>query len=324
MKVPMFDAHCDTITAAMDAGAALRRNRLHVDLERLQAYSPCAQVFAVFLRPKDAPRPERPSFDMPDTPGPVLWSLCQKALSHLHRELEANADLVCLCTDPKQAEAAAEAGKIAAFIAVEGAELLDCSLDNLRTAFAQGVRLVNITWNFPNALSGTAMSSAQAGLTERGREFVLAAQDMGVAIDLSHASERAFWDVVDITKKPILAGHSNAKAICDVPRNLTDDQFRALVKLGGCAGLNLCPDFLGRGRDIEAVVIHAEHFLGLGGEKALCLGADLDGIDAPPKGVKGVEHMGEVYEAMLRRNWSEDLVRDIFYHNLWDALGRML
>ena len=100
---------------------------------------------------------------------------------------------------------------------------------------------------------------------------------------------------------------------------LTED---LLAENDGFCGLNLCTDFLGRGRDIDAVTAHAEHFLSLGMEKNLGLGTDFDGIPETPAGIRGVESMGEVYEAMLRKNWSEDLVRDIFYNNLHDYLRR--
>ncbi len=151
-------------------------------------------------------------------------------------------------------------------------------------------------------------------------------QRLGIAVDMSHSSERTFWDTAEIAQKPILAGHSNSRALCDFPRNLTDDQFRELVRLGGAAGLNLCPDFLQveGDADIEWVIRHCEHFLELGGEKAVCLGGDLDGIGSLPKGMKGIESYGEIYEAMLRRNYPEDLVRDIFYNNLMNVLERAL
>ena len=182
---------------------------------------------------------------------------------------------------------------------------------------------MHLTWNEDNVLCGAAMASGN-GLTERGREFVRAAQRMGVVLDMSHLSERGFWDVLEIAEKPVLAGHSNAAALCPHPRNLTDAQFTALVKSGGAAGLNYYPEFLGLGRDLAAIVAHAEHWLSLGGEKTVCLGGDLDGIEAPPKGMSGVESAGELYNAMLRKNWSEDLVRDIFYNNLRDFFGRAL
>ena len=106
--------------------------------------------------------------------------------------------------------------------------------------------------------------------------------------------------------------------------NLSDAQFTALVNSGGVAGLNYCRAFLGLGEDVGAVVAHAEHWLSLGGEKAVCLGGDLDGISRLPEGMTGVESVGAIYNAMLRKNWSEDLVRDIFYRNLRDFFGRAM
>ena len=188
------------------------------------------------------------------------------------------------------------------------------------------MRLINLCWNYDNALCGAANGPTKSGLTERGAEFVRRMQELRVVVDLSHASEKSFWDVAEITKSPIIAGHSNSKAVCDCPRNLTDEQFKELVRLKGVAGLNLCPDFLRADGEagIDDILRHAEHFLELGGEKALCLGGDLDGIDKPPKGIAGIEDYEKIYEAMLKRNYREDLVRDIFYNNLFAVLERLL
>ena len=202
-------------------------------------------------------------------------------------------------------------------------EQLECSAERLREAHERdGLIMVNLCWNSDNELCGSAMDGG-GGLTEAGRRFVLAAQETGVAIDLSHASERTFWDVMEISRRPVLASHSNSAALCsDFPRNLTDAQFEALVQCGGGAGLNFCPDFLGLTRDIDACCAHIEHFLALGGEKAVFMGADLDGMDDLPEGITGVESVEKIYEALLRRGHSEDLVRDIFYNNLIDILER--
>ncbi len=328
MKIPYFDAHCDTITAVLSRGGRLFRSGLHLDLERLGAYAPAAQVFAIFTRPRDAaPPPDMTPediFSMHDAPEEVLISLCNEALDGLLSELEENSGISTLCRSAEDIRSANAQGKLAALISVEGAELLGCSTQRLKAAYERGVRLVNITWNYPNSLSGTAMSGNKSGLTEKGREFVRFAQALGVGVDMSHISEQAFWDCCEIANRPIIASHSNSKALCGHPRNLTDDQFRALVKLGGGAGLNLCTDFLGLGRDVEAVVEHAEHFLSLGGEKSTCLGGDLDGIDELPRGMSGVQSWDKVYEAMLRRNWSEELVRDIFYNNWLEIMERMI
>ena len=306
MSIPYFDAHCDTIIPAHFRGAALRKNEFHLDLDRLRAYSPAAQVFAVCVFHKDDMR-----------------AVTAQAIEKFHREIAKNSDIVRLCLCGEDIRAAAAEGKIAALLSVEGAEQIGCEDADLRAAFEKGVRIVHLTWNHDNALCGAAMASG-SGLTQRGREYVALAQSLGVAIDLSHLSERGFWDVLECAKRPVLAGHSDARALCDHPRNLTDTQIVALIESGGVAGLNFCRAFLGLGEDVKAIVAHAEHYLSLGGEKAVCLGGDLDGIDRLPEGMTGVESLGEIYEAMLRKNWSEDLVRDIFWGNLNAFFGRAL
>lgn len=309
MKYPYFDAHCDTAVPVHYGKGDLCRNHYQLDLRRLSAYAPCAQVFAVCI--------------YGDLYGEMQQKQAEAILCTLLGELETHADRVRLCRSAADLRCAAAEGRIAALVSLEGMDQLDCSLERLRQAYARGVRIVHLTWNRDNALSGAAMASGE-GLTDRGRAFVTAAQEMGVVLDLSHLSDRGFWDVLELAKKPVLAGHSNSRAICDFPRNLTDDQFAALVRTGGVAGLNFCVDFLGLGRDVDAVVAHAEHWLSLGGEKAVCLGGDLDGIPKLPQGMEGVQSLDRLYEAMLRKNWSEALVQDIFYNNLMGFMERAL
>lgn len=298
MTTPYFDAHCDTVTAVLERGGSLTENEYMLDLRRLSAYAPAAQFFAV-------------------------WGGRYEEKAALLRSELQKSGLGILCRSVGEARAAVEGGQIAAFLSVEGMEQLDCSIEHLREAHERdGLIMVNLCWNSDNELCGSAMDSG-GGLTDKGRAFVRAAQDMGVVIDLSHASERAFWDVMELSVRPVLASHSNAAALCsDFPRNLTDAQFEALVRCGGGAGLNLCPDFLGLTRDADACCAHIEHFLSLGGERAVFIGADLDGIDDTPQGIAGVQDVGRIYEALLQRNYPESLVRDIFYNNLMDILER--
>lgn len=298
MSIPYFDAHCDTLTAVFERGGSLSRNSFHVDCERLRMYGPSAQVFAV-------------------------WGGRYGEKAALLRSAAREGRGLRLCRSAAEVVEANADGLTAALLSVEGAEQLDCSSSRLREARERdGLVMVNLCWNRDNELCGSAMDG-QGGLSERGRAFVGAAQDCGVAVDLSHASERAFWDVVGISQKPVIASHSDSAALCgDYPRNLTDEQFTALARTGGGAGINLCPDFLGLGRDIGACCAHIEHFLSLGGERAVFIGADFDGIDELPGGIGGVQDMGRLYEELLRRGFREELVRDIFYNNLLDILGR--
>lgn len=306
--IPYFDAHCDTGLYVHIGGVSLAENEMHVDLRRLSSYAPCAQVFALCA----------------DQGGDMV-PVTEAALVALVSELERCDKTVRLCRSAADIAAAVAKGKVAAILSIEGMDRLDCSLEKLRWAYGLGVRIVHLTWNSDDALCGAAMDTG-GGLTARGREFVKAAQEMGVVLDMSHLSERGFWDVLECAETPVLAGHSDARALCDFPRNLTDAQFTALARAGGVAGLNFCTDFLGLTRDLDAIVAHAEHYFSLGGEKAVCLGGDLDGIPELPGGFVhgGVEDLGALYEAFLRRNWSEDAVRDIFWNNLNDFFCKVL
>ena len=323
MNIPVFDAHCDTIMEAQIRNCGLRENKLHVDLKRGMNFSPYAQVFAVFTRPGGF------TADMDyskDHPAEILSKIGAELLTALLCEFEKNSDILSLCKSAADIGTAADKGKIAALVAIEGAELIGCDILELERAYNKGVRLINLCWNYDNALCGAANGPTKSGLTKRGAEYVNKMQELDIVVDLSHASEHTFWDVAEITRRPIIAGHSNSKTVCNSPRNLTDEQFKELIRLHGVAGLNLCQDFLNDSgkADIDDIIAHAEHFLAMGGEKAVCLGGDLDGIDKPPKGITGIESYGEIYEAMLRRNYSESLVRDIFYNNLFDVLEAAL
>ena len=297
--IPYFDAHCDTVTA----WESIEENPGELDASRLSTFAPSAQIFAICCVRGMAAGYAR-------------------YLPELKRQIGASERLT-LCLSADDIKKAAVAGKTAAVMAVEGAEHFSCSIDGLRLAYDAGVRSVNLTWNYDNALSGAAMASG-SGLTGEGRAFVKAAQRMGIILDMSHLSEHGFWDVLEMAEKPVYASHSDSAALCPVKRNLTDAQFAALVKCGGGAGINLYAEFLGFGRDIDAVVAHVEHFLALGGEKAVFVGTDFDGIDATPAGLAGVQDMPKLYEALLRRNYREELLQDIFYNNLLNILGRAL
>lgn len=300
--IPLFDCHCDTISRVIAEGGSLRKNGFHTDLERLHKFAPCAQVFAVCAETLDRPVEKADAM-----------------LRRLSQEIEENSDIVMLCLNFHDIKKAAESGKVAVFISIEGCE----QISSLESAYQDGVRVLHPTWNFDNELCGAAMGSGK-GLTEKGRAFVKKAQHMGFALDMSHISERGFWDTLEVCKKPVIAGHSNARAICNVPRNLTDEQFNALVDVGGGAGINLYPEFLGLGKDINAVIAHIEHFLSLGGERSVFLGCDFDGIDSTPTGLDGVQKLDKLYNELLNRNYPEALVRALFWDNLYDIMEKML
>ena len=306
----LFDGHCDTILKCYLEGGGLRRQTGHLDLERRRGKGRWAQFFATFGSPED----------MPDR---SLWEVFLEEYALFRSEIDANADLVTFCRTGAEAEVAFAAGKTAAFLSAEGAELLDCDLEKLRMAHRMGVRIVNITWNHPNALSGTNAEEPDRGLSEQGRAFVKTMGELGMLVDVSHLSDPGFWDVMEITHRPVVATHSNSRAVFPHPRNLTDEQFTAIINTNGVAGLNMYAGFLGDDPDFDTVVSHLEHFLALGGENNVSMGGDWDGITSMPRGMNGIQDMEKLYEHLLRRNYSETLLEKVFYSNLMRVVNEV-
>ena len=306
----VFDGHCDTILRCYLEGGGFRERPGHLDLTRTRKFSRYAQFFACFGEPEDMP-------------GRPLWEVFQEEVALFRREMEQNADRVVFCRSGREAEAAFAGGRAAAFLSAEGAELLDCDLDKLRQAHAWGVRAVNLTWNHPNALSGTNAEERERGLSSKGRAFVREMQRLGMLVDVSHLSDPGFWDVMEIAEKPIFDSHSNARDVFFDTRNLTDAQFTAIIKNNGVAGLNLYAGFLGKAADLDTVTRHLEHFLALVGELNLSLGGDWDGCAVLPRGMEGIQDLDRLYEHLLRRNYHEELVRGIFYSNLMRVVSEV-
>ena len=313
MPIKLFDGHCDTILRCYDTGAdyfnggSMRRNSGHVSLEEAREhFGGYAQVFAIFA-------------EAGMIPGKTYAQMFEEEYALFHREMEANLDLAVHCCTAKEAERAMEQGKIAAFLSVEGAEILDCSIPRLEQAYQMGVRAVNVTWNHANLLSGTNVEQPERGLSEQGRAFVRRMQELGMLVDVSHLSDPGFWDVAELAEnagKPFFASHSNSRALCAHTRNLTDEQFKEIIRLGGVAGFNTCADFVSeKTSDLDAAIAHIEHFCALGGEKNVAIGGDWDGC-TPFRGMNRITDLDQLYERLLQRNFKETLVEDIFYNNL--------
>ena len=321
--IPYFDAHCDTVyrcletgeTSALDYGdsreeqcryyaasAHLRKNGGHIDLERSRQFSCCAQFFALF-------------HDAAEAPADGLWAQCRRMHDFFLREMADNADIVCHCRTGREVDETVAEGKTAALLSIEGADLIDCDVYKVETVAQWGVRFLNPVWNRANVLSGTNAEEPERGLSAAGRDFIHVLEEHAIYPDVSHLSDAGFWDLVHIARRPIVASHSNARAVCPHRRNLTDDQFRAIRDLGGVVGLNLYLDFVGQ-PTMDALVAHVEHFLALDGEKTLCLGGDLDGCEALAAGMAGMQDVPKLYEALKARGYGDALLEDIFWNNL--------
>ena len=299
MKI--FDAHCDTIEKIHRFGGNLYSNDYHLDTKRMQKYENFAQVFAAFTDVEEL----SPNV----TPTEHTLSL----IECYHNQIEQNSEHIAHCATSNDISRAFDNGKIAAMLSIEGGEALGGDLDNLRMFYNLGVRILTLTWNHKNEL-GSGIFGGRGGLTDFGKAVVFEMNRLKMLIDVSHLNEAGFWDVIKITKMPVIASHSNAFAQCNHPRNLTDKQIAALVDMQGCIGINLYTDFLNAPTaDIDDVSRHIEHFEKLGAGGTLGLGCDLDGVDKLPAGINGVQDIAKI-----------PLTEDIAFRNFCNFLAKNL
>ena len=307
--IPYFDGHCDTISRCEKLGRRLRENDGHLDLTRLGAYAKAAQFFAIY-------------HDLADAPADGMFAECRRQQEFFAHELADSGDIAVQCRTAEEVRRANAAGKIAALLSCEGAELLNCDPDKLDWARDVGVKAINLTWNHANLIAGSHASEPERGLNALGRAFVRRAQNYGILMDVSHCSDAAFWDLMEITEKPVIATHSNARAICGHTRNLTDEMFRAIVEVGGVAGINFWAGFVSPSAapTMDDILRHIDRFMELGGEKHVGLGADLDGCERLSGGMEGVQDLPVLWEALRRHGYDDKLLEDIFYNNFLRVL----
>lgn len=309
-EIRAFDAHCDALYRGWCTGEGLDKNKGHFSLDKLMAFTSYAQFFACFVKPED-------------TMGQSLWEVFLAQAAQFHRETEKNRERLAFCTTAEDVTRAWAEGRTAGFLSVEGGELLECDPGRLEEAFRLGVRAVNLTWNHPNLLSGANEEESDRGLSPAGADFVRAMGRLGMLVDVSHLSDAGFWDVIRLARGPILASHSNSRRVYFHPRNLTDEQFTAIIDLQGAVGLNLCPKFLGDDPGLDDAVRHLEHFLALGGEDVVALGGDWDGVDALPRGVRDVTGWAELYRRLRARGYGQELLDKLFYKNMMRVVSKV-
>ena len=314
MNYPVFDLHCDSALAllgkTMNEAGSLRNNENHIDLERASKLGGYAQCFACFTTP---------SMEEWGKVSPIV--VFERELATIQREVDKNQDLIAIAYSPEEIEENRAAGKMSAILTLEGTAGISYEPALLEDLQAIGFRIASLGWNEKNPLTGSHKTGG--GLTDQGREFVKEAQRLGILIDVSHISDEGFWDIMKVTQAPIVATHSNSRAICDNSRNLTDDMFRAIVETGGVAGYNACAEFTGENPTVDTICDHIFHFMELDPSgKHIALGGDLDGVTNLPAGFEGVQSWPVLAERLMVRGLSEETVMDIYWNNVLGVMKR--
>lgn len=344
------DMHCDTISALLrkrraKEAAELRENNGHIDIQKMRKGDYLLQNFALFVNLGACEDP---------------WREVQELLGLYEQEMLKNSDAIAPALFFADIERNRSKGRMSAVLTVEEGGVCGGDLEKLRTLYSQGVRMMALSWNYPNELGSPNLDSrrgeklreaakgqgspaawqavldylntpnAEDGLTETGILFVQEMERLGMIVDVSHMSDAGFYDVLTHTRKPFVASHSNSREICPCARNLSDDMICRLAERGGVMGLNFCADFLTQvlpGEQnpgtVAAVVEHAKHIVSVGGIECLGLGSDFDGIDTHAE-LTGADRMGRLADALKRGGFTERELDKIFGGNVLRVYRELL
>lgn len=319
----IVDMHCDTIYELRQARKrnekiSLRRNHLHIDLEKMQKGGYLLQNFAIYVNmTKEEPLEE-----------------ALRLIDIFYQELEENQDIIATVRSYKDIERNREEGKMSALLTLEEGEICKADPQILRVLYRLGARMMTLTWNFENELAypnnlpqiqsapAECTPNLEQGVKESGIAILEEMEKLGMIIDVSHLSDAGFWDVLNHTKKPFVASHSNARAVCGHCRNLTDDMIRALAERGGVTGLNFCPAFVNGEKageriwcSVEGLIRHAKHIVQVGGIECLGLGTDYDGITGELE-ISDCADMPRLYDAFRKAGFTGTETDAIFSGNV--------
>ncbi|HWR38034.1 MAG TPA: dipeptidase [Patescibacteria group bacterium] len=310
----LVDLHCDTILQLMDqdSGAELRRNHFHVDLEKMRRADSLAQVFALFVNLEKTANP---------------WERYQQMADCFYRELDKNQDEISFAGSYEEIIHNQRQGKMSALLAIEEGGVLQGSMEKLHQVYERGVRLLTLTWNYPNEIGfpNCRTECQRQGLTSFGHDAVAEMNRLGMIIDVSHLSDQGFYDVAHGSSRPFVASHSNARTVWDHTRNLNDDMLRLLAEKGGVTGLNFCAGFLGSASlsRVEDMVRHLWHIRNVGGMDVLAIGTDFDGIE-PKLEINDMGEMDKLVTALQRQGFSTTETEKIFSGNALRVLRDVL
>lgn len=287
-----FDLHCDTIYECLKTNQQLDHNDLSIDLYRGQSCSNWVQTFAFWISD--------------DLRGEAAYQDFLRQYDFFQSQLEQNTQL-------RLYDGKAFSNYCNAILSVEGGAVLAGKIERIQELSKRGIRMLTLCWNGENEIAGGALS--QGRFTKFGKQVVKELEQQGIIVDVSHLNEPSFWELCDFAEKPFIATHSNAKAICNHPRNLTDDQIIEIRNRKGLIGLNFYLDFLAERTPVimQNLFQHIDYFLNLGCQDVLAIGSDFDGATVP-EWLCGIETVANLYENMVEY-YGRDIVNKIYFEN---------
>lgn len=286
MKYSLFDAHCDTALKIYETKESLLNSNTHINFKKLEQFNKVTQVFALFNE------------------GFLYFDDIIKIADYLKEHLKNSPP------------------NLNAVLSVEGlGNTPDIELSHIDTLFEIGVRIISLTWNQDNMLCGGIQKNNE-GLSRIGKKFLKKMDEKNIILDVSHISDKGFYECFENFDGKIIATHSNSRTVCPNNRNITDDQFLTIKKRGGVVGINLYPPFVSDNinASVKDVIAHIEHFLAIGGENNIGIGADFDGINTTLTDIYDVSKMNILFDELAKLNYNDEIIDKISHKNFENLL----
>lgn len=271
-NIKVIDLHCDTLLECWrNKEQSLLEGTTAINLNKLREGNSLAQCFAMYL----------PWKKMDIGPYEILKGI-YKTYSD---KMEMHKDIIKPALTVEDIEKNAQEGYISSILTIEDAAFLENKIERLDEVFNMGVRMIGLIWNYENCVAYPNSRDEAAhlrGLKVFGMDVVEKMNELGMIIDCSHLNEGGFYDVAKLSKKPFIASHSCARALCNHPRNLTDEQLKTLGDKGGVCGINFYGSFLNESEEpasFNRIIEHLEYVKNKAGIDAVAFGSDFDGID---------------------------------------------
>ena len=295
------DLHNDTAYELYYNKQKLKKNNLHIDLTK-QAFSKNLLFYSIYMNPiKYMKNPRKYFFNI---------------YNNFINEIAKNKDEIKLFESVSDFT---ENSLHNAVLTVEGGDFVE-KISDVALISALKIKMLGLTWNFSNRLASSVTDENDKGLSPFGYEIIKKMEEKNITVDLSHSSDKTFFDVIKIAKKPVAVSHSNSRTICKNNRNITDEMFVALIENKGILGLNFHREFVGEDAEICDFLKHIEHFLKLGGENAIAFGSDFDGTDTLTYEIHDFRSFYTVYD-ILENTFGKKTADKIAYKNIMNFLN---
>mgnify|MGYP000947698412 CR=1 FL=1 len=308
-----IDFHCDSLMGVVNGDRRLiERGEGHLDLPRLKEAGALMQVFACFVDDEYVKK--------------EAANRTLAMIDSFYKEAGNSGGLLRPVLSYDDLAAVKAGGGVGGMLSIEGGESLEGSLYILRSFYRLGVRAITLTWSRRNELGDGVGEDSGSGLTEFGRNVVKEMNRLGMIVDVSHLNEKGFWDVIDACGAPVIASHSDCKALCSNKRNLTDEQIRAIADADGVIGINFYAGFLNDDEGqagMQDIVRHIDHIADVAGIDHVGFGSDFDGCHLPGD-MSGAENMPAILHSLLDNGYGKDDVDKISYKNWERVIKRVL